>query len=231
MRSLPLLFAFMISCTRSQQQEAVVTPVDYSQFKEDTVLLIERLYPSDWHLGLGTVYIKIPHRLDTFYKWTQESCQSVWTKYRFADKKYPQFAESGFFWTARPDSTYQLTIAHRPRKEIPDSLEMNPAKYILSAYPTSERHFRSLSLDLDFEMDSIDYSTLAITVINGRKFLLASFRGQVSKLTWKPAMYAVAFTFLKDREIYFTAECSAKDTAGFYSNVYKSFLSIHINEK
>lgn len=230
MRWLSLLFAFFISC--KQEHETLVAPVDYSDFTDHTVTLLDGGYDDGSRKSIGTIFIKTPPRLDTFYQWIWHSCIPNYTQYRFADKTYPQFAEDGFFWTVVPDSNYQLTIRHRPHEDIPDSLTINSIEFLIRPLRYhSDNFFKNLAHDVDFEPDSVRYLQKAIGVIKGRKFIFFAFSGQHSMLTQKPALYAYAYTFFRDRELYFLAECSALDTAGFYNDMYKSFLSIRIDEK
>src|SRR5262245_10299736 len=115
----------IISCKSPDPKE-----LDYSGYTNRKTLLTGYNNKYEWSDSLAYISLKIPERLDTFYKWKHASdCASCgWMKYRFADKNYPQFAESGWIWTVVPDSVYQFNIWHKPIKEAPDSIILNPLK-------------------------------------------------------------------------------------------------------
>jgi hypothetical protein len=169
--------------------------------------------------------MKVPERLDTFYSWNHYSCCSScgWLKYRFADKKYPQFAESGWYWTIVPDSVYQLNIWHRPIKEAPDSITLKPLSKKDTAYCYYHPQMVGYSKPPDFLLKEFK-------LINERPFVISAFVNPYGYLTDSRTLFVIAETNLKSREIYFIGECGAKDTTGFIDNMYKSFLSIRIKE-
>jgi hypothetical protein len=144
-------------------------------------------------------------------------------KYRFADKSYTQFAESGWLWTFVPDSTYQFNIWHKPIKEAPDSIILKP----LSEKDTSDWYYHP---------HIVGSATPSIFVlkefklINERPFVISAFISSYGYLTHSRTLFVIAETNLKSRELYFIGECGAKDTARFIDCIYKSFLSIRIKE-
>ena len=225
MNSTLIKFAIIIilsSCGSSDKS----TEIDYTDFVEKNVQLVGRDSNYDLKDSLAIVSIKIPERLDTFYHWEHVSdCSSCgWVKYRFADKKYFQFAESGFYWTVIPDSTYQLNIWHKPIKEAPDTVTLK----LLSKKDTSEWYYipHLVSFEKQSRVLLKDFK-----LINGRPFIIAAFISSYGYLTQTQTLFVIAETTLKSRNLYFIGECGAKDTTGFINNMYKSFLSIRIEEK
>ena len=213
--------SIFISCSDAKKPEKI----DYTGFIEKDIALSG--YDENFELtdSLCLVSLKIPSRLDTFYNWCHALCtiSSSWMKYRFADKTYPQFAEDGWFSTVR-DSTYQLSICHKPVRMTPDSIFLKPLFEKLK----NNRFYHSG--DLTFLEDSVNYMFKDFKQINKKAFVISAYTSTYSYLTRSPALYVVAATNLKDRELFFVGECSAKDTTGFIDNMYKSFLSIRIKE-
>jgi len=211
----------LFSCKSSDRPEEI----NYSGYNDQNILLTGYDEKYEWNDSLASVTLKIPDRLDTFYKWHRTSdCLSCgWVQYRFADRKYPQFAEGGFYWTFVPDSTYQLSICHKPVRMTPDSIFLKP----LSEKYTNDGFYHGGGLTLN---DSAKYILKDFKYINERAFIISAYISPYSYLTRSPALFVVAATNLKDRELFFVAECSAKDTIGFIDNMYKSFLSIRIKE-
>lgn len=217
-----VILSIFISCSDVDKPEGI----NYTGFIERDIVLSG--YDKNFELtdSLYLVSLKIPARLDTFYRWYHSSCNSSssWMKYRFADKIYPQFAESGFYWTVVPDSTYQLSICHKPVRMTPDSIFLKP----LSEKHKNNGFYQSGGLtSLD---DPVNYIFKKFNQINEKAFIISAYTSPYSYLTRSQALYIVAATNLKDRELFFIAECSAKDTTGFIDNMYKSFLSIRIKE-
>jgi hypothetical protein len=138
-------------------------------------------------------------------QWSDCGLPCALSNYRFADKNYSQISESGFYWTYHPDSLYQFTIQHDPIKATPDSIILNP----LSQKDTSF---------------VFHYLTLNLCVCEDYNFYCGH-------LTWKATVYLVGSTKLKDRYVHFMGECSAKDTTNFVNAMYKTLLSINIDEK
>jgi len=81
-----------------------------------------------------------------------------------------------------------------------------------------------------FSPDSAEYYKKEFRIINDRPFIISAYKTKAGYLTWKPTIFVVAITNLKDRELFFIGECGAKDTTGFIDNMCKSFLSIRIKE-
>ena len=213
----------LISCSN------LYTPkeVDYIGYDEKSFYLTGRDSSYELKDRLGLIQMKIPERLDTFYSWNDYSCCSScgWFKYRFADKKYPQFAESGWYWIV-PDSVYQLNIWHRPIKEATDSVTLKP----LSEKDTSNCYYHP---QIVWASKSDSFLFKKFKLINKRPFIISAFispRGK-GKFANSQPLFVVAETNLKSRELYFVGECRAKDTTGFIDNMYRSFLSIKIEEK
>jgi len=211
-----------ISCKSGDKK----SKIDYMGFVNKEIKVIGYNKNVDLKDTLGLLSLKIPLRLDTFYKWHRTSdCLSCgWMQYRFADKKYPQFAEGGFYWTVVPDSVYQLTIRHKPIKEIPDSITLN----LLSEKNKNDSWYHQTNT-VSYS-DSVDYLFKEFKLINQRPFIISAFTTNDSYLTKSQTLFVIAATTLKDRELFFIGECGAKDTTGFIGNMYKSFLSIKIKE-
>lgn len=217
-----ILIAFFISC----KSKEVVKEIDYTGFSTKEILLTGFIKHLDDPDTIGRLSIKIPLRLDTFYQWHRTSdctfCGRL--QYRFADNRYNQFAESGFFWTYVPDSVYQFTISHVPIREAPDgiiqtqlSLKDTPLCSHLAYQLTGPDDI--ISLKKDFRE------------INGRGFIIAEFITPHGLITNDTTLYLTAMTRLKKRNLNFIAECGAKDTTGFIENMYKSLISIKIQEQ
>ena len=211
----------LVSCTEEP------TIIDYTGFTERnfTIAGLDSNFESTD--TLAEIRIKLPERLDTFYKWRHYSCCTNCdnTKYRFADKRYPQFAESGFYWTVEPDSVYQFSIWHKPLRFFSDStqleeLTINDSGYFYNNIP------RQFSLG-----DKLQPIKKSFQKINGRNFFIVQFISPFGYLTRKETYYVVAGTNLKDRQIKFIGECSAKDSSQFFIGMYKSIQSIVIKER
>jgi len=212
----------LISCNNLDKPNEV----DYTGYIEKSFYLTGRDKVEELNDTLALLQIKMPERLDTFYRWNHYSCCSScgWLKYRFADKKYPQLAESGWYWTIIPDSVYQLNIWHRPQWEVPDSITYRPLNLKDTNFYFS--HPRNLfSFAGNFVFIKKEFRT-----INNRNFIIIAFLSPHGYLTNSETLYLGAITHLKDRDLYFAAECGTQDTTGFIDNLYKSFLSIRIKE-
>ena len=225
MRSAILKFIIAIiltSCTLLGKK----TEIDYTGFVDKEFKITGYTKEIDLRDTLGIVSLKIPLRLDTFYKWhrTSDCLPCGWMQYRFADKKYPQFAEGGFYWTVVPDSVYQLTIRHKPIKEIPDTITLKP----LSEKNKNDYWYHQTN-SVSYS-DSIGYLFKEFKLINQRPFIISAFTTTDGYLTESQTLFIIAATTLKNRELFFIGECSAKDTTGFVDSMYKSFLSIRIKE-
>ncbi|HET6993678.1 MAG TPA: hypothetical protein VFI06_01790 [Chitinophagaceae bacterium] len=219
-----IIQALIVSCQSNEK----INATDYAGFSEKVIALVGIDTNYDQKDTIGVLRIMIPNRLDTFYQWQDRSdCANCgYSKYRFSDKHYPQYAESGFFYTIQPDSTYQFNIWHKPFRETPDSTNLKPiTNELMERYSYHNAELTS------FDTGSVNYKIKEFRIVNDRSFLITAFSSKNSYLTWKPAFLVVATTFLKSRELKFVAECSAKDTAGFIKNMYKSMLSIQIQEK
>jgi len=200
------------------------TEIDYSNFVEKNIQLVGRDSNYDLKDRLASFVIRIPQRLDTFYYWHDPSdCSSCgWMKYRFANKTYPQSAESGWF-PILVDSVYQLNIWHKPIKEAPDSITLKP----LSEKDTSFCYYHPRLVS---DSDIANFLFKEFKVINERSFVLSAFVVPYGYLTNSQTLFVIAETTLKSRDLYFIGECGANDTTGFIENMYKSFLSIRIKE-
>ncbi|MFT3932423.1 MAG: hypothetical protein QM726_02315 [Chitinophagaceae bacterium] len=176
--------------------------------------------------SLGELTLMVPNRLDTSYKWHRTSdclpCGRI--QYRFSDSRYGQFAEGGFFWTTVLDSVYQLTLIHNPLRESPDT-----AKNVSIRIEDSANYYRFL--EGKDQMGPVTVFKRWFLNINSRSFAVVSYQNPLSLLTTKKAIILSATTTLKSRRLEFYAECSAKDTAGFLDNMFKSLSSIKIVER
>jgi hypothetical protein len=220
-----LIISFIIiSCSHTKRKAA---SIDYTGFKEQNIILAgldKELMQSD---TLAIMSIKIPTRLDTFYQWHRDSdclpCGEL--QYRFGDKNYQQFSEGGFFWTYVPDSVYQITIRHKPIKEIPDSIKLFPfLEKDTSLFLLSQSH--NLTYD-----DTVYYISKKYQDINNRAFVIFTYKSSYGYLTQKETLFVVAATNLSSRTLFIIGECGGKDTTGFIDNIHKSILSIRIKEK
>ena len=216
-----VILIIFISCSDADKSEEI----NYTGFIQKDILLSG--YDENFELtdSLCLISLNTPSRLDTFYNWCDFSCNSSssWMKYRFADKTYQQFAESGWFWTVVPDSTYQLSICHKPVRMTPDSILLGP----LSEKDKKDRFYLGSGLT---SSDPAKIIFNEFKYINEKPFIISAYISPYSYLTRSPALFVVAATNLKDRELFFVGECSAKDTTGFIESMYKSFLSIRIKE-
>lgn len=218
-------FIFICSCNNIPNTQPLAT--DYSGFvdkKIDLIALDSNLNQKD---TLGVLSIKVPSRLDTFYQWRRLTDYTAggWIQHRFADKKYSQFAESGWIWIIIPDSVYQLTIKYKPLNEIPDSISFRELK---------EKDIQERWLDQADNLscsDSITFLNKDFYIINNRSFIISTFHTTCSYVTNKESLFVTAATRLKNRELFLFAECSGKDTSGFITNMYKSIQSTRIKEK
>lgn len=198
--------------------------IDYTGFKQRSFEL--NFDYADSLVPFGTLTLQVPERLDTFYKWNNTTCCSAcgFYQYRIADSRYNQFAESGFFWTYKADSAYQLTFIHRPTKEWEDSVRVSGFTLKDSGYYSGFKFNPSGSAPLKFFRKGFE-------IINGRTYFFSAFVTRHGEMTQDTTLYVTAVTRLKKTVLSFVAECGAKDTANFVSSMYKSLLSINISEK
>jgi hypothetical protein len=212
-----------ISCNSSVETKEV----DYTGYIDQKIWLKAYNKKYDFKDSLGVVSLKTSQRLDTSYSWEDYSdCRSCgWIKYRFGDKKYPQIAESGWF-PIIADSVYQLDIWHKPIKEAPDSKTLKPN----SEKDTSSCDYHSHIVWTSEPAASFLFKKFKI--INSRPFIISAFTYPTGKGKFSNSfpLFIVAETNLESRELYFVGQCRAKDTTGFIDNMYKSFLSIKIQE-
>ena len=220
-----ILLTVLSFCSNPKKKDSAI---DYSGFQEKKIVVAGLNEDYKQKDTLATLTINIPQRLDTFYQWQDFSdCKNCgYSKYRFSDRHYPQFSESGFFYSIQPDSTYQFNIWHKPFRDAPDTIDLKPlSEKILDTYA----YYQTIAVSYD--TNKINYRIKEFKVINGRLFIISAFYSNAGYLTWKPALFVIATTTLKSRELRFIAECSAKDTAGFIESMYKSILSIKVNER
>jgi len=212
------------SCKNEKKGEA---SIDYTGFVEKMIVLSGLNDSTDQADTLASLMIRVPARLDTFYQWQHYSdCKTCGeTKYRLADRRYDQYAENGFFWTVVPDSIYQLNIWHKPYREIPDSISLTQVME-----EDSSVYYNRLP-DIVSSLADVDFFKREFRKIGDRNYVITGFVANTGYLTQSKTIYFVALTHLRSRPLYFIAECSAKDTAGFINNMYKSLLSIRITEK
>ena len=219
--TISLLLFLVISCTQKHSAE------NYTDFTEKTFDIAAFVSNGGLKDTLATIKIKVPNNLDTFYTWSNNSdcftCGRL--QYRFADKNYVQFAESGFYWTFVPDSVYQLTFIHSPLIEIPDSLDFLQVKEanisLESGYLATQAIWcnKSNSIKKDYKL------------INNRPFILTAFTSERSIITHNHSLFVGATTYLKRMQLYILAETNSVDTTGFIDLIYKSLNSIEITEK
>ena len=212
----------LASCVTSNRPNEI----DDISVVEKEITLLGYNYDVELKDTIAFVSLKIPARLDTFYRWHRTSdclgCGRM--QYRFADKNYPQFAEKGPYWTVIPDSVFQLTISHTPIRETPDSVVLKP----LIEENKSDPYYHRIS-SVSF-IDSVNYLFKEFRIINERPFIISAFVTDRGYLTKSQTLFVVAATSLKTRDLFFIGECGAKDTTSFIVNMYKSFLSIRIKE-
>ena len=215
------LFASCINKTKSEPE------IDFSNFSDKPLFLKGMNANYEQKDTLCSVSLKIPVRLDTFYQWQDiiDYYDGGFTKYRFSDKRYVQYPESGFFYITQPDSVYQLTIWHKKRSELPDSLELKQVSEDKLA------NFANSVISITSMGEPISQVKAEYRLINGRPFFIGIHKASAGYLTWKPTLFVVGITNLKNRSIYFVGECCAQDTVGFVDKMYKSILSVRIKEK
>lgn len=222
-----LAFIFVIIQFSCHNGNGISERIDYTGFKEKEIIIVGINKDIELKDTLAVMNIRIPLRLDTFYQWHNTSdCLSCGRiQYRFSDSRYQQFAESGFFWTYKPDSIYQLTVKHNPIKETPDSVQLRPIR-ISDTIWTSKTILNETTWCNDG-----NFFIKELKLINGRPFILTAFTSSCSRITDSTSLFYCATTILKNRELNFVAESCAKDTTGFIENIYKAFLSIQIKER
>lgn len=221
---LAVMIAVFISCQPKERKPQI----DYTGFTKKEIILtgIDKNYEQKDTLGLLT--INIPARLDTFYQWYNRSdclpCGRL--QYRFSDTRYAQFAESGFFWDNISGPIYQLTITHNPIKEAPDNVVIR--KFV----HTDTGRFGGYLVNEAILCEKISFIKKDFIEINTRPFAVASFISPCSKITdtRNPSLFFTAKTTLKNRYLNFIGECSIKDSTGFLDNMYKTLLSVKIEE-
>ena len=218
-----LLSCCFFSCRNGKKE----TPIDYTGFNEKLIVLSGLDDSTDLDDTLGSLSIRVPARLDTFYHWHHQSdCKTCGEKkYRFADLRFDQYAENGFYWTVVPDSIFQLNIWHKPYAELPDSMIAPPVKEA-----DSSLYFNRLP-ELVSSLGDVDFFKREYRVIGERPYMITGFVAHTGYLTQGKTIYLVALTHLKSRPLYIIAESSAKDTTGFTDMMYKSILSARITEK
>ena len=218
-----IIFILFVSCHSNQK----INAIDYSQFSEKRVVLrgVDKNYEQKDTLAILT--IKVPNRLDTFYQWhnTSDCLPCGRMQYRFSDKHYQKFMETGMYWTYKPDSVYQFTITHNPIREAPDSIHINP----MTISDTNKFGYNLIPECTWCEKAT--FLTKAFKEINGRTFIISIFISPCSKLTDTTALFFTAEMSLRNRRLNFIAECNIKDSLGFIDSMYKSLLSIRIEEK
>lgn len=220
-----LLSFLFYSCIQIREK---VSEVDYTGFTERQLSIIGFGSSGEAKDTLASLTLKLPQRIDTFYQWLDYQCCSScgFLKYRFADSRYPQYAESGFFYSVHPDSNYQLSIWNRPSRSILDSTDLRPVS--LKSFQDDLKgleHYACAGIaDTPFLVEQFKY-------INGRSFAIAAFSSKSGAFTWKPSLYVTAKTNLKSRELIFIGECCGKDTSGFTNKMYNAILSIKIKER
>ena len=201
-----------INYSRNDEKHIVLSGLDSNYEQKDT---------------LAFLTIKIPARLDTFYQWYNRSdctpCGRM--QYRFADTHFQQFAESDWYSIFKPDSICQLTIKHNPIKEWPDTVHAAPF-----AIGDTNNIAHGLKHEATWCEKATDLNKY-FRIINGRPFIISSFISSCSRITDTTSFFFAAETTLKGRRLEFIGECTLKDTAGFTDNMYKSILSIRIQEK
>lgn len=217
------MIVVFISCQSKEREPEI----DYTGFTKKEIILtgIDKSYEQKDTLGLLT--INIPARLDTFYQWYNRSdclpCGRL--QYRFSDTRYAQFAENGFYWDNIPGPVYQLTIKHNPIKEALDSIVIR--KFVIS-------DTGRLSDDMINEASCGEKASLIkkdLLKIDNRSFAVAIFISPCSIITNSEGLFFTAKTTLKNRHLNFISECSIKDSTGFLDNMYKTLLSVKIEEK
>lgn len=222
MRLTAILFAVIITSVCCQQEKQAEDYTGYydTQF---AVALLNR--QAQWKDTIASISLKLPSSLDSFYRWcksSDSSCERL--QYRFANKNYAQFQESGFYYTARPDSVYQLTFFHDPVVKGDPNKVLSAVKASDSAHLASYLEHHATLCD-DNKILRKEYSK-----INGRSFILIAFTSPCSMLTDKPTVFAGAITALDKVYLFALAESSASDSSGFVDMAFKTFRSLSIKD-
>lgn len=224
MKSLLILLSlFVIYCAACNEKNV---STEKSNYQEKNIILTGLLENNTGLKDtLGFLSILIPNRLDTFYQWwnTSDCIPCGWIQYRFADRNYEPLAESGFFTNREPDSLYQLTIRHKPKRWIEAGktlrkIDERDSSLLLDA----------LSVSLFKEPKLIKKEKINI---NGYSFYTYFLLSSQNFVTNKPSICVIGITSLKDRYLQIIAEHSGYDSTGFYDMMYSTILSIRIKEK
>ena len=229
-----LLFIFYLSFLIACNNDPVETnsAIDYAGFTERKITPVGYKKKPELRLTdtICDVIIKLPQRFDSFYSWHNFSdclgCGDL--EYRFSDKSYPVFKEAGFLWAKnRPDSVYQFTIRHNEIKQAPDTMQIPPIRLEDTA---ARLHYLPHHLVYD-NADSIHFLRKNFALINGRRFVIATFIG-IGRITEKETLFVAASTTTMKRDyLDFIGECCTKDTTGFIETMYKTLASIQISER
>lgn len=85
--------------------------------------------------SLGTISISLPSRYDTTFTWVHYSdcgkpCEK--RKYRYQQKRWPIFPETGYSYKALTDSVDQFTIVHNPYIPVDEVDKPDNKSFIVS---------------------------------------------------------------------------------------------------
>ena len=214
-----LLVLFCIGCKEEQIVE------DYTGYTETSFYISGLSKDSSWRDSLAKVTLKIPTDLDTFYNLRPRSDLENQLQYRFGDKKYVQFAESGFYAAFAPDSLLQLTFMHDPLVDSKNRSSVSSVK------PVDTTHLPTYLANHRTSCDQFNFIKKEYKIIHGRPFILTAFTSDCSVASNKPTLVVGAITTLKKMHLFIVAETSARDTTGFITRIEKSIRSIEISER
>jgi len=214
-----LLLLFCISCKEEQ------IPEDYTGYTETSFYISGLSKDGAWRDSLAKVTLNIPDGLDTFYNLRPASDLENQLQYRFGDKKYVQYAESGFYAAFAPDSLLQLTFMHDPM------VDAKSRSSVSSLRPGDTAHLPTYLANHRTSCDHFAFIKKEYKTIHGRPFILTAFTSDCSIVSNKPTLVVGAITTLKKMHLFIVAESSARDTTGFIDRIEKSIRSIVITER
>ena len=179
-QNISIIFLFtLLSCRNNNQ-------IPTKPSTDTTIELID---------NLGTLHLNIPYKSDTFLNWIRrndcgKSCEEG--KYRFQNKNFPIFKESGFFWIGQPeDSVYQLTISHHR----PDTLVRNNDSFAI-------KHYSYFKEGLEFDPETTNILSDTIQKINDRYYCILKI-ADIDKKKGVLIRRLVAFTSISGNALRF----------------------------
>jgi hypothetical protein len=216
-----VFISIAIACKEEKQN------LDYSGYRDSSFVLVTMNEKREWKDSIAIVKLKIPQQLDTFYQWHRQSdCLTCGRRqYRFANTRYVQFAESGFYWDHVPDSVFQFTFIHDP-------VILKKNKILGKLNPSDTSYLPAYLANHCTRCDEFSFLFKKYEIIHKRPFILTAFVSKCSLLTQnKPSLFVGAATYLKNMTLFMVAEKTGSDTTGFANLIHKSIASLNIEER